>query len=259
MPGVAELPHPDEAVKLPITTLAARLLAVIETGRGYHGRRATIRGQLSKHWSNGVVHVGGCGTQTSTPTVDRNSYTDVISQAFDWLYVEGLTTRLWDPGENGRDDEWFNLTPQGRRFLRRGDRALDAHRAERLLSFDLHESIDGRVRRQFLLGETEAAVMIAMKEVEIRMRDAGELPAELVAVNLATAAFKPGQGPLHQPDAEGGEQEATMSLFRGAMGTFRNPVSHRRVDYDDPVEAVEVLLFADLLLRMIDRAAAART
>lgn len=257
MTGSAELPHPDEAVKLPITTLAARLLAVIETGRGYHGRRATIKGQLRQHWGDGVTYVGGRGKRTST--VDKNTYTDVISQAFDWLYVEGLTTRLWDPGENGRNDEWFNVTPQGRRFLARGDHALDAHRAEQLLGFDLHESIDGRVRRQFLLGETEAAVMIAMKEVEIRMRDAGELPAELVAVKLATAAFKPGEGPLHDPAAEGGEQEAAMSLFRGAMGIFRNPVAHRRVDYDDPVEAVEVILFADLLLRMIDRASAART
>lgn len=39
------------------------------------------------------------------------------------------------------------------------------------------------------------------------------------------------------------------------MGVFKNPSSHRIVDYDDPTLASEVVLFADLLLRMLDRSA----
>jgi len=44
-----------------------------------------------------------------------------------------------------------------------------------------------------------------------------------------------------------------MALFRGAIGTFKNPSSHRAVNYDDPVLAAEVVLLADLLMRLLDR------
>jgi uncharacterized protein (TIGR02391 family) len=44
-----------------------------------------------------------------------------------------------------------------------------------------------------------------------------------------------------------------MELYKGAIGLFKNPTSHRPVDYDDPTLASEVILFADLLLRLLDR------
>jgi hypothetical protein len=46
-----------------------------------------------------------------------------------------------------------------------------------------------------------------------------------------------------------------MALFWGAIGVFKNPTSHRPVDYGDPAMAAEAVLLADLLLRMLDDAA----
>lgn len=58
--------------------------------------------------------------------------------------------------------------------------------------------------------------------------------------------------------AEAGEQVAAMNLFSGAIGLFKNPASHRPVDYDDPVLAGEIVLLADLLLRLLDQVEARR-
>lgn len=57
---------------------------------------------------------------------------------------------------------------------------LERLRAEERLDVDLHPTIGTRARTQFLLGEPEAAVLIAMREVEITIRELAQLPAELV-------------------------------------------------------------------------------
>jgi hypothetical protein len=40
---------------------------------------------------------------------------------------------------------------------------------------------------------------------------------------------------------------------------FKNPSSHRQVEYDDPTAASEVVLLADLLLRLLDGTADRRS
>jgi uncharacterized protein (TIGR02391 family) len=97
-------------------------------------------------------------------------------------------------------------------------------------------------------------VFVAMREVEIRVRElAGATDSDL-GTKLMDKAFAPGNsGPLVDHDADGGEQQATLALFKGAIGLFKNPTSHRAVRYDDPAVASDAVLLADLLLRLLDQ------
>jgi hypothetical protein len=66
-------------------------------------------------------------------------------------------------------------------------------------------------------------------------------------------AFAPTGGPLTDESVEGGERQARADLFSGAIGSFKNPHSHRRVDAVAD-GTIELLLFASHLLRLVDEA-----
>ncbi|MFE2134736.1 TIGR02391 family protein, partial [Streptomyces sp. NPDC059466] len=104
----------------------------------------------------------------------------------------------------------------------------------------------------------EAAALFAMKEIDLRVRTMAGFPNFLTGTAPMKQAFPPGKadqdaGPLVDTTADGGEAVVTMELFKGAIGLFKDPTSHRRVDYTHPTEAAEVLPLADLLMRLLNK------
>lgn len=194
------------------------------------------------NWQNWMRVAEQQGTARD-PVVGR-----ALAEAWAWLISHGLVAR--DPGQSSADA--YFVTRMGREALKYGVARMQA--GERL-GLTLHPRLAQQVQRQFLLGEFELAVFAAMKEVEVRVRALAGAPDGLVGIKLMQHAFSPTvPGSLTDPDAEAGEQVATMELFKGAIGVFKNPSSHRPVDYEDPTLASEVVLLADLLLRLLDRA-----
>lgn len=172
-----------------------------------------------------------------------------LSEGMNWLIANGLIAR-GKPGQSNSDSIFVSRL--GRRVLEEGP-ALAL--AERRLDVDLHGRLGG-ARSQFLVGEFELAAFAAMREVEIRVRELANADTSVLGVKLMRSAFNPDNGPLADPQLDPGERVGVMELFAGAIGTFKNPPSHRQVDYSDPTEASEVILLADLLMRLLDRVAA---
>lgn len=228
--------QPDDALDLPVDTLALRLLVRFDQSvNGAPSRATFLTGALHAYDEVGFH--------------DSREVLRALGEAFDWLTRHALLAQ--DPEQPGPA---CYITRRGRAVLHSTD-GLALLRAEERLDVDLHPLIARKVRAQFLMGEYELAAFAAMREVEIRVRDLASATSSEIGVPLMRKAFG-STGALMDPVLDRGESEAFGALFAGAMGVFKNPSSHRQVEYADPTVAAEVVLFGDLLLRLLDGTAA---
>ena len=221
------LPDPDVVVALPLDELALLVLGEIADRNEWH----------EWNFMNGVIQ---------DPRFQREDAAQrCVAESLGWLRAQGLIAR--SPSQS--EPLAIFVTRAGGQALSGG---LRLTQATLRLQRGLHPLIERRARRQFLLGEYEQSVFVAMKAVEIRVRALATLPDEAIGVDLMNKAFGP-TGGLTDPEAVPGEREGTRALFAGAYAVLRNPSGHRDVDYDDVVEAAEGVGLASLLMRILDR------
>ena len=165
-----------------------------------------------------------------------------------WIWLERSMFLAPKPGEKG---EWVFITRLGKKVLESQD--FNTYKQGYLLpSENLDPILTRKVKPAFIRGDYDTAVFQAFKEVEVRVRTKAGYTSHNIGVQLMRDAFKPGNGPLADKNSESGEQQAMSDLFAGAVGKFKNPSSHRNVEYTEPNEVADIIHIANQLLRIVD-------
>ena len=208
--------------------------------------------------SSGKVHGGNLANQFDRVEPYQDSKypsekTADVKRAFfeAWAWLESQALLIWSDSSNGANG-WRTLSRKAMAFESEGE-FLTFTTATHLRPETLHASIAKPVWGAFVRGEFDVAIFIAMKSVEVAVREAGGFAAKDLGVNLMRKAFHPDSGTLTDLGLEYSEREALSSLFSGAIGLYKNPQSHRHVGISDVVEAIEIIQLASHLLRVVDR------
>jgi len=183
-------------------------------------------------------------TYKEYPQQFRGQIAQVLMEGWMWLEREGFIAPK--PADSGT---WYFITRRGMQASDAAD--LGAYRMSNLLPKNqLHPLIAQKVWATFLRGDYDTAVFQTFKEVEVSVRDAGQFQAEDLGVDLMRKAFG-GSGPLTDTNLPVAEQQALAHLFAGAIGSYKNPNSHRNVPIDAD-EAVEMIMLGSHLLKIVD-------
>jgi len=116
----------------------------------------------------------------------------------------------------------------------------------------LHPSIADDVWLDLARADYANAVFRAFRAVEEAVREAAALEATDIGVALVRRAFHPENGVLTKLADPFPEREALAALFAGAIGSYKNPHSHRTVAIREAREAQEMVTLASHLLRIVE-------
>ena len=182
------------------------------------------------------------------PQTRRGEIERAIAEGWEWLRVNLIIVP--EPGSNGQNG-WMQLSRRGAAL--KTPTQFDTFRsAAKFPRAAMHPLIADKVWLAFSRGDLEDAVFFAFKTVEIRVREASGATANDIGISLMRNAFDKAKGPLTDLSQPEGERDSLSHLFAGAIGSYKNPYSHRTVTITDVREAQEMVILASHLLRIVD-------
>lgn len=171
-----------------------------------------------------------------------------ITEAWRWLEINMFFVPA--SGINGQNG-WFVLGRRGRAALEDPQQFAAYTKAAEFPRELLNSAIAERVWAALARGEYDAAVFYAFRSVEEAVRRAGGFADIDIGVPLMRKAFDAASGPLTKATDPEPERQALCHLFAGAIGSYKNPHSHRTVVVDAS-DAREMVMLASHLLRIVD-------
>ena len=186
-------------------------------------------------------------TADGYPSDKKREILNALMEAWVWLEREGLLA----PRPGSLNEGWVFITRRGRKIQNRQGFQL-YHHSNLLPKNLLHPVIAQKVWSEFIRGDYDVAVFQSFKAVEVAVHEASGLAPNIFGVDLMRQAFHKETGPLTDLSLPIGEREACQHLFAGAIGLYKNPQSHRDVSITDPTEAVEMIMLASHLLKIVD-------
>jgi uncharacterized protein (TIGR02391 family) len=198
--------------------------------------------------ANELFAVGGYAYDATS----RNAVDKAIGRAAKNLEDGGLVEAP-DP-DNGKSG-YRVISAEGRKAVTETD--YKAAKVRSALTREMfHPSLPDAAWNSFRSGDYDTAVFEAFKAVEVAVRKKGFGKNGIVqddcGVALMKNAFDPKLGPLTDMSAKQSRRERRCELFTGAMGELRNPKAHGDPTITDPLVAVEEMMIAGTLLRIVD-------
>jgi len=201
------------------------------------------------HLQSIISHIyGNPGVTEGYPQNRRKDAELALAEAWNWLWIHGLL--IPEPGMGGNHG-WMRVSRRAQSLL--ADNTFKTY--ARSVGFPkglLHPSIAEEVWLDIVRGDLETAVFKSFRAVEIAVREAGHFADTDIGMPLMRKTFDKTTGPLSDQQQPEAEREALSHLFAGAIGSYKNPHSHRTVTINDATEAQEMVILASHLLRIVD-------